>query len=164
MATHIMSQFVNKGVISGRAVVSYNAKCPCLKRRVQSSHQMSNSTQFGIIDKETFTEYTEEVRRTFVLPPVDNDGQPFFNDSIELVGETGVSLTNADDAEVLLSYSDDGGRTFSDNITESFGALGEYGTRAIWTELGRSARERMYRFSVSAPVKWAFSKVEVNIE
>lgn len=126
----------------------------------------SLTNKFGIIDKEVFTEYDEIIKRRFVLPPIDNGGNPFFNNSVELVGETGVGLTSGQGSDplVLLSFSDNGGRSFGDQIQSSFGEIGEYEIRCIWDQLGRVARSRMYRFDVSDPVKWAFYKVEVNID
>ena len=66
----------------------------------------SLSNKFGIIDKEVFTEYGEPIKRRFVLPPLDNGGDAFFNNSIELVGETGVGNTvdPAQNPKVLLSF------------------------------------------------------------
>lgn len=124
------------------------------------------TNQFGIIDKEVFTEYGETIKRRFVLPPLDNGGNPFFNSSIELVGETGQGNTvdPAQDPQVLLSFSDNGGRSFSETLSRSFGELGEYNARCIWDQLGRVPRSRMYRFDVADPVKWAFYKVEANID
>ncbi len=124
------------------------------------------SNVFGIIDKDVYTEYGQVIRRRFVLPPLDNNGNPFFNSSVELVGETGVGNTIApgDDPQVRLSWSDDGGRTFGDSLSRSFGKKGEYDLRVIWDELGRVPRSRMYRFDCSDPVKWAFYKVEANID
>lgn len=126
--------------------------------------QFSNA--FGIIDKETFTEFGELIKRRFVLPPLDNEGNPFFNNSVELVGETGQGdiVSPTVDPEVRLSFSDDGGRTFGDSIPRSFGKVGEYNQRCIWDQLGRVPRSRMYRFDCSDPVKWAFYKVEANID
>lgn len=124
------------------------------------------NNKFGIIDKDEFTEYTEHIHRRFVLPPLDNEGNPFFNNSIEAVGESGVGNTVGlgQDPTVLLSFSDDGGRTFSDSLPRSFGLKGDYKFRTIWNRLGRVARERMYRFDVSDPVKWVFFKIEANID
>lgn len=124
------------------------------------------TNKFGLIDKEVFTEYEEPIKRRFVLPPLDNGGDPFFNNSIELVGETGQGNTvdPASDPQVLLSFSDNGGRTFGDTLARSFGKIGEYNTRCIWDQLGRVPRSRMYRFEVADPVKWAFYKVEANID
>lgn len=124
------------------------------------------SSKIGIIDKEIFFEYDEIIRRRFVLPPLDNGGNPFFTSSIEAVGESGVGLTTGtgSDPQVLMSFSDDGGRTFGETIPRSLGKLGEYTFRTIWNQLGRSARERMFRFDVSDPIKWVFFKIEANID
>lgn len=126
----------------------------------------SLTNKFGIIDKDVFTEYGEPIKRRFVLPPLDNGGNPFFNSSVELVGETGVGLTTGQgsDPKVFLSFSDNGGRSFQEPIENDFGKIGEYDTRCIWDQLGRVPRSRMYRFDVSDPVKWAFYKVEANID
>lgn len=124
------------------------------------------NNKFGIIDKDVFTEYDVEIKRHFVLPPLDNGGDPFFNNSIEAVGESGIGNTVDPglNPTVLLSFSDDGGRTFSDTLPRSFGLKGDYLFRTIWNQLGRVARERMYRFDVSDPVKWVFYKIEANID
>ncbi len=124
------------------------------------------SNIFGIIDKDVFTEYGEPIKRRFVLPPLDNGGDPFFNSSIEAVGETGLGNTvdPAQDPKVLLSFSDNGGRTFSDTLTRSFGLKGEYQFRCIWNQLGRVARSRMYRIDVADAIKWVFYKIEANID
>lgn len=124
------------------------------------------SNKFGQIDKEVFTEYGELIKRRFVLPPLDNGGNPFFINSIELVGETGQGNTvdPASDPQVLHSSSRDGGRTFGESLSRSFGEKGEYNIRCIWDQLGRVPRSYMPRFEVSDPVKWAFYKVEANID
>ena len=124
------------------------------------------SNKIGIIDKDTFFEYGEIIRRRFVLPPLDNGGDAFFTNSIEAVGESGVGLTLGvgSDPQVLMSFSDDGGRTFNDQMARSFGLKGEFGFRTVWGQLGRAARERMFRFDVSDPVKWVFFKIEANID
>ena len=63
-----------------------------------------------------------------------------------------------------MSFSRDGGRTFSDQIPRSVGGIGEYNTRTIWNSLGRFAREVCFRFQMTDPVKWAFAKLEAQIE
>lgn len=124
------------------------------------------SNKFGIMDKNVFTEFGEIIKRRFVLPPVDNGGNPFFNSSVELVGETGIGNTvdPGQNPQVLLSFSDNGGRSFGETLSRSFGKQGEFDIRVIWDELGRAPRSRMYKFECDAPVKWAFYKVEVNID
>ena len=55
------------------------------------------------------------------------------------------------DPQVMMSYSDDGGVTFSNEKWRSFGKIGEYFKRVIWRRLG-VARERIYKFRITDPV------------
>jgi hypothetical protein len=126
----------------------------------------SLSNKIGVLDMDTYDEYGEEIRRRFVLPHIDNDGQPFFVDSIELVNQSGIGLTlgQGSDPLVSMSVSRNGGRTFEYGITRSVGAIGDYNYRTIWNQLGRVAREGCFRFDMSDPVDWAITKVEGNFE
>jgi hypothetical protein len=54
--------------------------------------------------------------------------------------------------KVHLSWSDDGGYTWSSDYEASIGSLGEYGTRAIWRRLG-SSQDRVFRISISDKVQ-----------
>lgn len=116
----------------------------------------------GLLDKEINDEYGVEVHRRFVTPHLDNEGEPFFIDALELWGESGIGLTNGGDPEVLMSMSTDGGRTYSDPLATGMGATGEYDTRTIWNQLGRVGRQVCFKFEVTAAVKWVFSKVEAR--
>ena len=53
---------------------------------------------------------------------------------------------------VRMSYSDDGGHTWSDWQEASIGAIGQYAKKATWTRLG-SSYQRVYRFATSSPRK-----------
>jgi len=85
------------------------------------------------------------------LPHLRNDGALVFYTRFELLAETGVGNASAPDPQVLLRYSNDGGRTWSDERRASLGATGEYRTRAVWHRLG-SARDRVFEVAVSDPV------------
>lgn len=83
-------------------------------------------------------------------------GQLLDQDEVRLIswptlGSTFDPVTNGD-TTVLLSYSDDGGRSWIPDIQASSGTLGEYRKRLIWRRLGQS-RDRIYRFTGSLPVK-----------
>ena len=56
------------------------------------------------------------------------------------------------DPKVMLQWSDDGGRTWSNTVYRSIGKRGQYLTRAIWRSLGQS-RQRIFRLRMSDPVK-----------
>ncbi len=124
------------------------------------------TNKIGILEADTFTEYTNEIRRRWITPQLDNDGQPFFINALELFGDSGVGLTTGQGLNPLISMSvsDDGGRTFNNNLTRTMGLIGNYKQRTIWNSLGRFGREVCFKFQVSDPVAWVFSKVEVQIE
>lgn len=124
------------------------------------------SETIGIIDKETFTEFGSIQRARFVTPPFDNGGMPFSVDSIELVMESGKATTTGQgsDPEILMSYSKDGGNTWSNPIPRKIGKKGEYGTRIIWDQMGRVEREIMFKVEISDPIKRVVIKMEGNFD
>lgn len=60
---------------------------------------------------------------------------------------------NARDPQLMLRWSDDGGRTWSNQYFVGVGQAGKYKTRAVWRRLGRS-RQRIYEVSCSDPIPW----------
>lgn len=71
------------------------------------------------------------------------------HNSFELVAEMGLGVPS--DATVVpqatLRWSNDGGKTWSNDYTVSLGKTGEYGLRALWSRLGR-ARDRVYEIEI----------------
>jgi hypothetical protein len=126
----------------------------------------SISNKIGILDRSVYTEYGEQIRRRFVTPQIDNEGQPFFMDSAEVVSKTGIGLTSGQGSNPLisLSISRDGGRTYDGARERTVGRIGQYAIRTIWTQLGRAFREVCFKFEMSDPVDWAITKVEVNFD
>jgi hypothetical protein len=121
----------------------------------------------GYLNVEARDEYSSgALQRYFVTPPLDNGGMPFFIDSIELVCETGVGLATGQGSNPLvsLSYSKDGGKTFSNKLERSIGAIGDYTKRVIWNCLGRTGRQICFRFDISDPVRFSVEKVEANFD
>jgi hypothetical protein len=66
--------------------------------------------------------------------------------------ETGVGTNTTLNPQAELSWSNDGGHTWSNGYQASLGAMGKYKTRLIWRRLGR-ARDRIWRLQISDPVK-----------
>jgi len=124
------------------------------------------SNKIGVLDRDTYTEFSNYIPRRFVTPQLDNEGQPFVVDALELVCETGTgaSTGQGSDPTINLSYSTNGGRSFNNQMPRSTGALGEYDQRVIWSSLGRVNREVCFKFEASDPVKWVFLKVEAVID
>lgn len=124
------------------------------------------TNKIGVLSRDVYTEYGQEIPRRFVTPHVDNEGMPFFLDSVEVVSNVGNGLTSGQGSEPLisLSISKDGGRTFNNPIEKEAGMLGEYNKRTIWNQLGRVAREVCFKFDLVGPIRWAITKIEVNFE
>ncbi|GEM_PF-682824 len=55
-------------------------------------------------------------------------------------------------SQAQLSWSNDGGHTWSNDYQASVGAIGQYKTRLIWRRLGY-ARDRVFRVAFSEPTK-----------
>jgi len=70
---------------------------------------------------------------------------------------TGVGInstsTHLSDPQVGLRYSDDGGRTWSNQRLKSLGAIGKYSTRVVWDGLGVTGRTgRIWELEASSAV------------
>lgn len=114
----------------------------------------ATSNAIGFLDPEAYDEFGSIQRMEWTYQPVYAEGQRAFHDRLEIIMETGVGLTTGQGSapEIMLDYSDDGGRTWESMPNRSIGALGNYETRVVWHNLG-SSRQRVYRAAISDPVK-----------
>lgn len=62
----------------------------------------------------------------------------------------------------MLQYSDDSGKTWSNERWARAGALGQYRKRVRWTRLGRS-RDRIFRVVMTDPVYWVLIDAYLEI-
>ena len=87
---------------------------------------------------------------------IGQDRQWFFPRALELDFERGVGLdgniTPGANPQAMLQWSDDDGRTWSNEHWADIGRLGSYRPRVQWHRLGRH-RDRVYRVTISDPVK-----------
>ena len=67
------------------------------------------------------------------------------------------------DPQLLLDWSDDNGKTWSNQRSGSFGKAGEYRTRVKFYRLGQ-ARDRIFRVSISDPVKRVITGANLEAE
>jgi hypothetical protein len=86
------------------------------------------------------------------------------HDRLEIVLESGVGLTSGQgsDPQLMLDKSDDGGKTWDSLPNKDIGSIGEYRKRVVWNRLG-SARQRVYRASVSDPVRVNITDTTVEV-
>lgn len=92
------------------------------------------------------------LEREMIFPPIFlQDGRMIF-DKLYLDIETAPTNDGRQNPQIMLSWSDDGGKTWSSEHWKSFGKTGEYKKRVIWRNLGQ-ARQRIYKIRVTDSVK-----------
>ena len=87
-----------------------------------------------------------------------------FHKELQIGFDVGVGLVSGqgEDPQIMLRYSDNGMKTWSNEIWRSLGKLGEYKTRVRFTRLGGS-RTRRYELSGSDPVPRSFYEANIDL-
>jgi hypothetical protein len=82
------------------------------------------------------------------------DYQELFHDHFQVDCETGVGLQlgQGSNPQMMMRYSDDSGHTWSSEIWEPMGRIGQYRTSVEFWQLGMTSF-RVYEVSISDPVK-----------
>lgn len=117
----------------------------------------------GYLDPETYGEWDEPQVVTLTSENL-NDGVNWVHfDRLEMDMDMGTGLITGQgsDPQMVLRYSDDGGKTWSADYQRSTGAIGEYRKRAIYNRLGRS-RSRVFQLQYSEPTPFAFYGAYIN--
>lgn len=115
----------------------------------------------GKIYKADHAVYTDAgggvIRRLRRTPTLMYENERLFYGALELDMDTGRGAVTGQgaDPQVMMRYSNDGGRNWSNELWRSGGKIGEYLTRVRWNRLG-SARKRTYEFVVTDPISWKF--------
>jgi len=120
------------------------------------------TNKIGKIAYDTYTEYGERISRGV-------NSQPFesrYNSVswVEILAEMGVGNDEIENPSLLLSYSEDQGKTYGNPVAKFFGAAGDYTSRMIWNRLGRIQRPRTFRLYTDDPCKIRILKMQAVIE
>jgi len=93
------------------------------------------------------------IRRERRAPCLMNENKRVFYSSFELDMEIGLgtSTGQGSDPQVMMQFSNDGGKTWSSERWRSAGKIGRYDTRVMWDRLGQ-ARRRVFRVVMTDPV------------
>lgn len=89
---------------------------------------------------------------TIELPPIGNGVNRLTLYAMEVFLETGVGNSDAADPQIVMQYSKDGGRNWSNEMSRDLGAVGEYRTRAVWRP-GVEFRQLQVRFTLPDKVR-----------
>jgi hypothetical protein len=101
---------------------------------------------------DVFTEDGDTIPLEIVLPSLQTDRQKSTCYSLEIQCETGIGNSADPDPQIILTYSKDGGRTFSDGVARPMGQVGEYLTRCIW-RMGVQFRQLQFKLELPSLTK-----------
>jgi hypothetical protein len=129
---------------------------PTCHARLGQAHIVGDGTSGRLyrIDPAAATDAGQPIERMRVTAPLVSEDKRLIHSRVCIDFETGVGTLSGQgqDPQALLSWSDDGGRTWSQEHAASLGRQGAYRTRAEWRRLGQS-RSRVYRVRVTDPVR-----------
>ncbi len=106
------------------------------------------------------------IRRLRRFRAVSENEKYMFYSNLQFDMQTGTALASGQgsDPQLMLSWSNDGGQTFSSEIWTSAGKRGDYEARAIFRgRLGR-ARNRVFDLIVSDPIPWRINSAFIDVE
>lgn len=104
------------------------------------------------------------IRRLRRSPHVSNEGERIFHKRLLLDMQGGLGNDDAPDPDVMLSWSNNGGATWGNQITAKAGRVGQYKKRVFFNRLGQ-ARDRVYEVVVSDPaVGWVLADAFLETE
>ena len=89
-----------------------------------------------------------------------NGGLPIYFPGLQILFNHGEAAAGLD-PQAMLSYTDDGGHTWSEERWRSAGLIGEYSKRARWLRLGRAKEHRAFRLKVSDACNWDILSVDM---
>lgn len=109
----------------------------------------------------TYQDNGQAIRRFRRAPHVSSEQQRIYHSQLQLDLEVGDGpqpplLDGAGkprDPQIMLRWSDDGGRTWGNEHWLGAGQAGNYKTRVIWNGLG-SSRDRVYEVAVTDAIPW----------
>jgi len=103
---------------------------------------------------DNYTENGDPIEMEVQLPTLEANRSRVSMYYFEVYCETGVGLNAGQGAnpQIMMQYSDNGGRTYSNEMWRSMGGIGEYKTRCIWRNLGQF-RQRDIKMRVTGPVR-----------
>ena len=144
-----------------------NGYCFAFGKHLITDYQSGNVYEW---DLDTFEDNSKTVARerttqAYTSRQFGQAGKSVFWNSIELVVNPGNGLLTGQgsDPQVMMSFSDDGGITWSQEYWASIGQTAQHEWRVQWYDLGMS-ESRIYKFRVTDPVDMNIIDLYADIE
>lgn len=117
------------------------------------------------LDADTYTDNGTPLIRELVSQHIPSAAGRVFYREFELRMETGVGLLSGQGSlpEVIISTSNDHGRTWGNERTVSMGAMGEYQGRVRLMNMGSTLTAKAFKVRISDPVKVAIVGCRVEV-
>lgn len=124
----------------------------------------SESGKLFYLDPETYSEDGGVLQRVAMSSPIASENKWLQMASLEIEFDGGQGLTTGQGSDPMcwLSWSDDGGRTWSNEYSRALGKRGEYRTRVRWNRLGQF-RQRMFRMTYSNATPFALLAANADV-
>ena len=122
----------------------------------------SQDGRIGSIETDVYSEYGENIIRTFTTQVLADQGNPLSINSLEVTMESGVGDSETPDPQIRISTSKDG-KTFNNELWRSIGGIGEFNNRAVFYRLGRFPRLCVIKVEFSDMVKPSFLRLDANV-
>lgn len=144
---------------------AYRVHCYCY---AFGKHMMGDRTQPAVYQADVLFPADVDgngIRRIRQAPVLSKElervSYPMFQ--VDLEAGLGQSVAPGDDPTVMAQWSNDGGKTWSNEHWKSAGKIGEYLVRPIWRKTGLS-RRRVFRLVVCDPiVNWRLSNAYLEV-
>lgn len=153
---------LSSGVVGGKYIGQGYALC------YQKHLICDKDSNIYYLDDSTYSENGSVIQRTRDSAPIHGGlfGQPgktIEMGSLVLIMETGTGTVSDTDPMVMLSFSDDGGKTWSEQMFGDIGSMGEFQREVRWDGLG-AFESRIIRIQTSDDVYYSIHSAAVEIE
>lgn len=154
-----------RAYLSNGTFQRHRANCQAFAYGMNIVGDYSNGNLYQMTSN-VYSDNGNAIPRQRVAPHISKDMNRLIHSKFQLDFEPGIGIDGSGQGvnpQVILEWSNDGGKTWSNQHWTSLGAEGTTNTRAIWRRLGQG-RNRVYRVTITDPVKVVMIGAEIEIE
>ena len=142
------------------ATGNYRANCCCQFAGQWLVGDYENGLIYQL-DANNYQDNDQPIERIWTLPSIEDKGKRVFHSKLELIIDAGVGDPQNDLPQIALSWSDDGEKTWGNEVWRSPGRIGNYLNKIIYDRLGNSYK-RSYRIAQSDNCPTVIRDVQLN--